>query len=137
MIHIDVDATDVSRGLDVLASMPDRGLLSRAAEAVLAAQVERYRRKVDPDGNRWVPWSPRTKKKHARHTLMHDTGDLFDSLKVHNVGRDSADVGTDVHYSVYHQRGEGVPVREILGVSPGDLPEVQALLVEYVDKAVG
>lgn len=132
MIDVQVDTSDVTRGLDIVEGWPNASMMRTVADVVRDVQLRRFAEKRGPNGRKWRKWSPNTRKKHPQHTLMHDTGDLFRSIKVANVEKASADVGTNVPYAKYHQFGAGkLPKREILGVQKRDLRLVEAAFIEF------
>jgi len=106
-------------------------------EILLTSTLERFETHSDPDGNPWVPVSPRYAKwkeeqgfDPANILILHRI--LMASLHW-EAGDDHATVGTDVIYAAIHQLGGyGVPGRAYLGIADSDLSRISDALSNYV-----
>lgn len=81
--------------------------------------------KRDPEGQSWPEWSARyAKTRHANHSLLIGTGQLRRSFAF-RASIDSVEIGTSLHYAIYHQEGtEEIPERPYLGLSHDNESEI-------------
>lgn len=87
--------------------------------------------KRSPDGQTWPAWSPAyAATRGAGHSLLIDEKDLLRRLRVEPSGGDLL-FGTPLDYPVFHQEGEGVPMREWLGIGAGDVDPLQNVLDDW------
>lgn len=96
--------------LNQLVKVQER-LPRRAAVVAVNFSKERFRRKNWVDRTR-KPWEKRKRK--ARGSLMVATGRLKKSIRVLQVGRDFAIIGTDVPYAQAHN--DGVTIKKTVTV---------------------
>ena len=102
-----------------------------------------------PDGKRWAPWSPRyAATRGPGHSLLRDTGALYDSLTHNVLGRHAVEIGSNMHYAGHLQEGTkkpdgGVlmPARPFLNGEDGiedssDRQEIRELVRAWFDGAV-
>jgi phage gpG-like protein len=115
-------------------------------EAIGAATVEHARDnitslKLDPEGEQWAPWMPRTaaarrRKGNASQGLLWDTGTLLDSIHA-DVAGDLLTVGTPVSYAGYLQGGtEKMVARPFLGWSEDALAFAETMAADYLAGAL-
>ena len=95
--------------------------------------------KENPDGEAWPEWSPwYAETRHDNQDLLQSSGNLIDSLQS-ILGINQAEVGTNLDYASSHQYGnavKGIPRREFLGVSDGDLNDLQNVLNDWADNLI-
>lgn len=116
-------------------------LMAAAAETMRRQTLERFAKKVAPDGTAWAPrkaTTARGKSARAKHirggsgTLLVDTARLRNSIasKVYGL---VAEVGTNVFYGLYHQKGtKKMVARPFLGISEKDAREIEQVLERYI-----
>lgn len=94
---------------------------------------------------RWIPLSPlysAYKASNGRTTKpLILTGHGRASGKILRENRNSLEFGTEIPYMKYHQDGDGVPKREFLFLTSGDLNEIGIFLGNMIqpilDKEIG
>lgn len=90
-----------------------RPALSNAARELTRRIQYRFNFKRDPDGVRWAPWSPATKKKYRgdpRRKLMLNTRQLRDNTRF-EAGRKDLRAVIGMPYGRYHEQPDGKPSR--------------------------
>lgn len=109
------------RRLEVLADM--RPAWEAIADDFAAWEHEWF---ASRGGSTWVPLSPRyaywKSRKYPGMPIMRREDDLYLSLTqrpfgIENINADSMEIGTDVHYAQYHQRGGAdLPQRKVIDI---------------------
>jgi phage virion morphogenesis protein len=118
-------------------------VMAVAAETIRRQTLQRFARKVDPDNDPWAPRKvssiPRGRSARARHirggsgTLLLDTGRLRNSIASKVYGF-TAEVGTNVFYGLYHQKGTRKMVaRRFLGINEADAREIEQAISRYLE----
>lgn len=140
-VSIEVQGIDrLNRVLDRLGGVDTGQVLS-----VLGGLVEEQTKnrliddKKSPDGTRWPSWSPwYAETRHGNQNLLQSEGHLIDSIQS-IMGFTRVEVGTNLIYAATHQFGDakrGIPRREFLGVSTGDVFDLQDALDDWADSLI-
>ena len=104
---------------------------------------ERFKKGVDPDGNRWKPLkrTPRVPKGRSKDQPLWATGRLVASTAanapdhVQDVNDTALVYGSSVKYAGYHQDGtRTIPARPFLGVGPALLEQCAGVVAKYVEE---
>jgi phage virion morphogenesis protein len=136
-IAVSISEADLNRAI---ASYSDRlnnlePALRSFAEYKLLEIRRQFDSESDPDGRPWLPLHPRTIKQKQRkgrnNGILKATRALRDTF-TYSVSQQSLTIGTPRKYARFHQQGEGVPERRILGINPQDRRELLAELKEHV-----
>lgn len=96
--------------------------------ADMVTQVEmRFKKQVDPEGNKWAEHAESTTEARRRGAkrgksdkILQDSGDLFKAVNVYRIDKLSVIVGTNLPYARTHQLGDesrGIVARPYLGIS--------------------
>lgn len=81
-------------------------MMADIAEGLLHSTQDRFRTKVDPDGNAWVPLKPSTLMKRGTGAgILVDTGNLSGDGLHHSWGNDFAEVAATPPYAKWQQEG--------------------------------
>ena len=106
-------------------------------EFVKLAQARIRTKKADPDGNKWAPWSPATrkarrKKGNASLGLLFDTKTLYNSI-TYKVTTNKVSIQTDVPYAQFLQNGTTrMPARPFLGQGPAEDRATKRLFKQWL-----
>lgn len=122
------------RASDARRAMDDVQDIFRRAEAERLASGGR---------GRWPKLAASTKDKKAQlgqdPRLLYVSGALWRSLTKEHDPNQIADAspaamrfGTKVHYARFHDRGEGVPKRKLIALTPAECTQVSALLSHFI-----
>lgn len=146
-LTVDVDDSGTQRKLKALAGAAGASpnLMRAIGYAMRTRTLLKFREERGPRGS-WKPLAESTKA--ARRTrrdkpekstrILQDTGLLRNSI--HAVpARHSVDIGTAVHYSIFHQEGApraGIVPRPFLYVDDADATRLESLVVAYLERFV-
>lgn len=104
------------------------------SEAILLNRIRaRFLSEEGPDNIPWV--KSKAALDEGRKTLF-KTGTLFHSIQAFKRGRNGRAIGTDVHYAVYHQFGQGPAHRPFLGFNDEDLAIIERRVVQRITEAL-
>ncbi len=113
------------------------GFAERTLDEAAALMLNRIRRRfLAQQGTLGQPWIPsyaaiRRKALGRGGGTLFDTGALFHSIQVVNLGPGKRSIGTDIPYAHKHQFGEdGMVRREFIGASPEDLSAIDKLFTK-------
>jgi len=99
-------------------------------------QVRIEEEKASPDGKPWPEWSDDyAKTRHSGQSLLQNEGDLVDDLSHRVIGTMAVETGVRVVYGPTQQFGDedrGIPAREFLGYSEGNVDDLVALCDDYI-----
>jgi phage virion morphogenesis protein len=135
---------DIPVAIAQLDAMLARILNPEPAFAVIgAAQREAIQRriqrtKVDPEGDAWSPWRPRTqehreRKGNAGQGLLWDDGTLLESI-AYDSSASGVLIGTDVSYAGYLQDGtQKMDARPFLGWTDDDAHRGEMTMLHYIE----
>lgn len=121
-IKISATAPNLARGINAKKRKIERVLTKTLNEfekwAVADVKNRIRNEKTDPNGNKWAPWSPNTRKKHRRHSLLYDTNTLHRNIKSKKLDKYHRVIGTPIPYAKFLQRGRtNMPARQILNLN--------------------
>lgn len=155
-MEIRADATEIVHADAILRAamfeLTDRGRrleVMKEAGNLLVAMVRNriHKKKYDPDGRPWRPWSPRYRApKHGGHTLLKLTGAMANRTR-RTRGIKRISVGTSVIYGAVHQFGHTftnafgrgikvrVPARPYLGWGPEERNAVDSDFQTFLEDA--
>lgn len=109
-------------------------LFGDIGEYLIESTQARFDVQQSPDGEPWLPLSPRyarRKPKNADRILVLDA--LMRDTLAYNAGPREMEFGTNRIYAATHQFGRGnIPARPFLGISDDDENEILKLLRDYV-----
>lgn len=125
------------------------GNLDRAAllEGIAAEVESQTRRRLSdekeaPDGTPWPEWSDNyAATRQSQHSLLESSGSLIDSIES-VVSDDRAETGSNLIYAAIHNLGgtddmapgpAAIPQREFIGLSDGNLIDLQHLVDDFTD----
>ena len=127
----------------------DRGQLLTDLGVELEGQTkERFDERRAPDGSRWQPWAPATKRlRRGGGGLLVRSGELRESI-THVVAGDELQVGSNKVYAAVHQYGHTfdkptafgtptIPARPYLGISERDRGELGMLIEDFLKEHGG
>lgn len=138
-----IGGVTVKRRLDQLSRIDTRDLLE-VVGAVAESQVRRRLsdEKTTPDGTPWpvldddyAEW----KRTVSSGGLLQLRGDLTDSIQ-YFVNGDDLEVGSNLAYAATHNYGDdsrGIPAREYLGLSTGNVDELEEVVVDWLREELG
>jgi phage gpG-like protein len=138
VIEIELDISRLDRVLGRLEDWPDKPAMAAIGElAVASSQVRIAQTKKGPDGKAWKPWRTKRFPKHARHSLLRDTGKMLEEIKLLGATDEEALVAAAVPYSGYQHEGtRTIDPRPFLGLGKADEPTVVAILEEKLEQTV-
>ena len=136
-MHLLIDATEwialaaKVRTFSLHAAHPTTLIRAIGSEGAVQTRRRIFEEKTDPNGNGWLPWSPRyAATRRPGNSLLIDTHDLVDSIDSYADGN-TAVVFSDVVYAGTHQDGHGnVPARPFLGVSDANAEDFGRLVAD-------
>jgi len=146
-IGLEFDLSSVERlqrRIERLANPDRRRLLEQMAGMVESQTRERITSGGEqaPDGEPWQAWTARyAANSRSNHSMLDRGGDLSDSI-TWEVNHDEAEVGSNLDYAAIHQHGgtpgmapgpAGIPAREYLGFSQGNLDDIEAVADTWLD----
>lgn len=122
-------------------------LLSHLADSIKNQSQERFETQRAPDGQPWQQWSEIYSEKvqaagNPKHSLLHRTGALRDSIASQIFSPDSAVIGSKLSYAKIQNYGgiseEGwrIPARPFLGLGEKDKLVLEGLTSQWVQRAV-
>lgn len=148
---IKVNLGEVQALFQRLGSLDQRAILDEIGQSNVSATTLRFKRGVDPEGNRWEEHSAVTLEMKAKRgitgksAILVDRGHLRDSI-THQVSlvSQSVMVGTNRIYARIHQLGGmagrnrkvKIPARPYLGVSKDDAEEYLDITRDYIARLV-
>ena len=154
LIEIDAEGfRDLVRGIDALEknllNKSGRNKLVREVGAILLARIRRrFLAETDPDGNRWpvskaaairkgggktYRYVNGTRKGFSGTGTLFETGALFQSIQLGRAKDGEVNIGTNVPYAPYLQRGTSVlPPRVFLGFGDED----NRLATDFIQKRI-
>lgn len=107
-------------------------LMDAIGQMVEDESKERFLSKKAPDGVSWASLAPSTQAKKGNNNILVHSGDLQNSIH-HYVGHNNVVIGTDRHYSQYHQLGtKHIPARPFLGLGQTDKQRISELINSYL-----
>ncbi len=102
---------------------------------------ERFNKEQSPEGQKWKPLAPSTKRRKKRHKrgqmkILHDTGALRRSI-AYEAGSNSVKVGSVLKYARTHQFGRGkIPARPFLGVTESEKKHIVSMFGQYIKRHI-
>jgi hypothetical protein len=130
MLDISMDASQFERAMKSFEDFPKKDFMEGLVELTLRQADRRFDSKEDPEGNPWKPWSVSYRRRgapfHSRHTLLHLSGDLRDSIEPRNVTARRAEIVSELPYA-RRQNAE----RQFLGFVDDD-PEMVDFAIGYM-----
>ena len=115
----------------------------KAAPAIKRVFSKAERRRFDAQGPGWPPLADSTRERKAAQGLpdktMQATKALYRSLASERGGNQidqrrptEFEFGTSLPYAIYHETGKGVPVRELIDLTPAERAEIDKVLERYI-----
>lgn len=137
VLRIDIDNREVSELLaEIERRLGDRQEPLEAIGEFMMGEIDnQFREEVDPFGVPWRPNSPWTIERKRREgailKILQRTGYMRASAN-YAASPTELRVGFADPKALKHQTGDGVPVRQLLGVSDRTLAAIRDLLEEYL-----
>lgn len=121
------------RGLDLTPA------LRHAAIYQEASTKRNFIRESDPDGKRWVDLKPTTWLRKKSGAILREKGVLVNSITHYQTGSDTWQVGTNIQYGLFHQKGvpsKSLPARPFLGFSQVDITNINEIFQDYLRRVL-
>jgi hypothetical protein len=114
-------------------------VLARISQDAMHVEAKLFYSQGRRGGGSWKQLAPSTVRQKGSSAILIDTQDLLRSLsrpgaeyQILDFTEDSFELGTDRPWAYTHQEGRGVPKREFLQFTEGDLTKWQRWIVEYL-----
>jgi len=108
--------------------------LSVFGEYKLLSLREQWDREENPYGQKWKKLAPATIEEKRRNNKMLGILTRDGVLKgsfTYSITNNLLTIGTNVRYAPYHQFGQGVPKRQMLGLNDEDIRKLKSTITEY------
>jgi phage virion morphogenesis protein len=136
-IQISIDDHQVVQGLNRAARRLRnlQPLMEDIGAALERSTDRRFASEVSPSGEPWRSLSARTLARKRNNKILNETGKMRASLS-YMADAMSVQVGFSDVKSRWHQFGtnRGIPPRPMLGLSDGDVQEIESLVTEHLSQ---
>lgn len=137
MISITVTGLDrATIGIRRVANFEADQLLLILGNLIRTQTIRHFQEEAGPTGA-WAGWRPSTAAQRGSGQILSDTGRLRGSISS-IIGANQVEVGTNLFYGKFHQRGTRKMVaRPFVGLSGRDSSELEMTLNAYFARLIG
>lgn len=127
-------------------------ILRDVGDLMVRATGENFENEQGPDGRKWIPRSIETVDVYERagkagNKLLHDNGDLRNSVGTYEVSANSVRITARTRYARIHQNGQyragirspvmgrlGIPARPYMGFSAGLRRDIKKVVIYHLNR---